>query len=148
MILVVVDRSSAGWAQFQSYIAGIVQQSLTRHGWSFPVLARKVTEAFTLSGDERLASLKSTHSIGNLALLSGEANSVLSNAVFEVKRQRIIELDRAGEYIPICTRRVFLKYYTHSGSQQLHFWSTQDRMAYLEAMLQMIAPYFMPEEAK
>ena len=43
-------------------------------------------------------------------------------------------MDRRGDYIPICTRRVFLKYYTESGDQQLQFWSKQDREAYLVAM--------------
>jgi hypothetical protein len=72
--------------------------------------------------------------IENLALLPREVNSTLNNAAFEVKRQRIIATDRRGAYIPICTRRVFLKYYTESADQQLQFWSRQDRDAYQAAM--------------
>ena len=74
---------------------------------TFDDLAREITAVFTLIDDT--SARDSVHSIANLALLPGDANSKLNNAVFEVKRRRILELDRGGAYIPICTRRVFLK---------------------------------------
>jgi hypothetical protein len=86
--------------------------------------------------------------VSNLALLASGHNSALSNAVFEVKRRRIIELDRQGGYIPICTRQVFLKYYTDADGLQIHFWSTQDRDAYLSAILSInggVGAYLKPE---
>ena len=49
------------------------------------------------------------HSISNMALLSDSVNTSISNSVFEVKRQLIMEKDANGEYIPYCTRLVFLK---------------------------------------
>ena len=52
-----------------------------------------------------------------------------------MKRRKFLELDRAGAYIPICTRRVFLKYYTDAGDQQIHLWSVQDRECYMQAMM-------------
>ena len=75
------------------------------------------------------------HCIHNLALLSSSRNSELSNAVFEVKRQRILEHDKKGEYIPICTRHVFVKYYAPLGAEQLHFWSDDDKKGYFEAIV-------------
>jgi len=74
-------------------------------------------------------------SITNMALLSVANNAALNNATFDVKRNRILEMDKKGEYIPICTRRVFLKYYTDSSNHQLHFWGAQDREAYIDAMI-------------
>ena len=116
----------------------------------FHNLARDVTEMFTLGDEAGQAILHSVHSISNLALLSGANNSALGNSVFEVKRRRILELDRRGDYIPICTRRVFLKYYTDADSQQIHFWGAQDRERYLEAMISptegVIFDYLKPEE--
>lgn len=88
-----------------------------------------------------------THSIGNLALLGHSDNAALNNSVFEVKRREIIRLDKAGSYIPACTRNVFLKYYTSTGNQQLHFWSAADREAYLEEILATVGPYLQEEEA-
>lgn len=81
------------------------------------------------------SAAESVHSIANLALLSDDANSAFNNSVFAVKRRRMLALDRAGAYIPICTRRVFLKYYTAAGEQQLHLWSPADREAYMAAMI-------------
>ena len=74
-------------------------------------------------------------SIGNMALLSVANNAALNNATFDVKRNKILEMDKKGEYIPIGTRRVFLKYYTDSSNHQLHFWGEQDREAYVNAMV-------------
>lgn len=51
------------------------------------------------------------HTISNMALLSGSINTAIGNSAFEVKRQLILSLDAAGEYIPYCTRQVFLKYF-------------------------------------
>jgi hypothetical protein len=74
-------------------------------------------------------------SIANLALLSTSDNAALNNSTFDVKRNKIIEMDRLGEYIPICTRRIFLKYYTESKDNQLQFWGDADRKSYLDAMI-------------
>jgi len=74
-------------------------------------------------------------SISNMALLSISNNAALNNATFDVKRNRILEMDKEGQYIPITTRRIFLKYYTDSKDHQLHFWGQQDRDAYIDAMI-------------
>lgn len=116
---------------------------------TFQELARDVSAAFTLGDNSPAAATHPVHSVSNLALLASGHNSALSNAVFEVKRRRILELDRRGAYIPICTRQVFLKYYTDADAQQVHFWSTQDREAYLAALLSSdggVGAYLKPEE--
>ena len=81
------------------------------------------------------------HSIRNLALLTHGANAELSNAVFEVKRQKVLEMDRRGDYIPAATRNVFLKYYTPADRLQPHFWSEADKTAYLHIIKTTLAPY-------
>lgn len=81
------------------------------------------------------------HMLSNMALLGTFDNSALNNSTFDVKRDKIIEMDKNGDYIPICTRRVFLKYYTPSGENQLHFWGKADRDAYVEAMNATLKPY-------
>jgi len=97
----------------------------------FGTLSRRVLEAF-LNPD---GSSQEEHSIANLALLSGAVNSRLSNGAFQVKRLLIVDMDQNGEFIPVCTRRVFLKYYTRTANQQMHLWSREDRSCYLDAML-------------
>ena len=80
------------------------------------------------------------HSIDNLALLESGANSSVSNNFFDVKRRMIIEKDRKGEFIPVCTRNVFLKYYSEDPSQ-IYYWSEQDRKDYLRAIKDTLSEY-------
>lgn len=82
------------------------------------------------------------HTIDNMALLSAKDNSTLSNSTFDVKRNKIIEMDKTIDYIPVCTRRVFLKYYTDSDKNQLHFWGHADRKAYIENINEVLGKYF------
>ncbi len=97
----------------------------------FNLLSRRAMEEF-LNPE---GTSQEEHSIANLALLSGAVNSALSNGAFQVKRLQIIDMDQDGQFIPVCTRRVFLKYYTRTDTQQMHLWSREDRACYLEAML-------------
>lgn len=71
------------------------------------------------------------HTLSNMALLTVGENAALSNSTFDVKRRKVIEMDKAGQYIPTCTRNVFLKYYS-SADTRLHFWSESDRRDYIE----------------
>ncbi|REC40914.1 DUF262 domain-containing protein [Chryseobacterium sp. 5_R23647] len=70
------------------------------------------------------------HSIENMALLSRNDNSKLNNGIFPVKRQRIIELERDGAFIPISTKKVFQKYYDGC-TKQISKWEEADRDCYL-----------------
>lgn len=110
---------------------------------SFSAIERELTAVFSPSDEPGNGDVDS---ITNLALLDHRDNSALSNSVFEVKRRDVIRRDKAGSYIPACTRNVFLKYYTETGNQQLHFWSTADRQAYLSAILRAAEPYLQPNE--
>jgi hypothetical protein len=103
------------------------------------------TELRSIFSPPDLDGTPEEHALSNLALLERDDNSTLNNSVFEVKRQRVLELDREGSYIPICTRNVFLKYYTERRAQQLHFWSPQDRRAYMDSIERELAPYLLPE---
>ena len=84
------------------------------------------------------------HTISNMALLSGSINASISNSVFEVKRQLIMEYDAKGKYIPYCTRLVFLKYYNNNSDdfsvQQSFYWSEQDRENYLTNIKAILKP--------
>ena len=81
------------------------------------------------------------HSLANMALLKKNDNAALNNSTFDVKRNKIVEMDQKGAFIPYCTKMVFLKYYTPSNDNQVHFWGKKDRDAYLEAMAKVLNPY-------
>lgn len=86
-------------------------------------------------------SLEYLHTISNLALLSASDNAALNNSTFDVKRNEIVEMDKKGQYIPFCTKMVFLKYYTPSAKNQLHFWGQADRIAYIENINRVLGKY-------
>lgn len=109
----------------------------------FEPLERELVELFSV-GEE--ADGASVHSITNLALLCRDDNSALNNGVFEVKRREIIKRDKEGSYIPVCTRNVFLKYYTRAEGQQIHFWGALDREGYQAELLNVVGPYLLAGE--
>ena len=79
--------------------------------------------------------------IGNLTLLDRSTNRSLKNAVFAVKRQRLLSLDQSGVFVPLCTRNVFLKCYSERADNVM-FWSNEDRDAYVAAMVETLARFF------
>lgn len=74
---------------------------------------------------------ETVHTLDNLALLSSSINSSLSNNIFPLKREILINKDKNGEFVPLCTKNVFLKYYSRN-IQDLFFWSNNDRKDYLK----------------
>ena len=114
--------------------SAIGQEKLERQ--EFEAIQHKVVDLLSVKG-----STEYLHSIANMALLSSADNAVLNNSTFDVKRNEIIRMDKAGQYIPFCTRMVFLKYYTPSAENQLHFWGHADRTAYVDEMNSVLRNY-------
>ena len=81
-----------------------------------------------------------------MALLAKSDNAALNNSTFDVKRNIIVEMDRRGAFIPYCTKMVFLKYYTPSADNQVHFWGTKDRKAYVDAIVNKLTPFMTFKE--
>lgn len=102
----------------------------------FDEIQQKVIAQLSVKGNTEYL-----HSIANLALLSSTDNAVLNNSTFDVKRNEIIKMDKDGQYIPFCTRMVFLKYYTPSSDNQLHFWGHADRVAYVDEINKVLINY-------
>ncbi len=80
------------------------------------------------------------NTIGNLVLLDAKTNRSYKNAVFPHKRKVIIEKDKNGNFIPLCTKNVFLKYYNDDVSQ-MSFWLEEDRKTYLNNILETLRIY-------
>lgn len=114
--------------------SAIAKDKLERQ--EFDGIQQKVIELLSVKGNTEYI-----HSIANIALLKSTDNAALNNSTFDVKRNEIIKMDKAGQYIPFCTRMVFLKYYTPSADNQLHFWGHADRVAYVEAMNTVLTNY-------
>ncbi|GEM_PF-3430151 len=75
--------------------------------------------------------------IKNLVLLNTSINREYHNAFFNVKRQIIIDKDRNGIFIPICTKNVFMKYYSKDVCN-LTRWTSDDKGAYGDFLDEML----------
>lgn len=113
---------------------GVDKDKLERS--EFEAIQQKVLAILSVAGNTEYL-----HSIANLALLNTADNSALSNSTFDVKRNEVVNMDKRGQYIPFCTKMVFLKYYTPSEDNQLHFWGQADRVAYIEAINSVLKDY-------
>lgn len=78
--------------------------------------------------------------ISNLALLDSETNRGYKNAVFPFKRNTIIEKDKAGSFVPIGTKNVFLKYFSNY-PPKISFWTQDDRDKYFDDLELVLNEY-------
>lgn len=105
----------------------------------FADIFKKVNDIFTADHD---SMDNDCEGVSNLALLSQPDNASLNNSVFEIKRREIIRLDKEGHFVPVCTRRIFMKYYSSEGGLASNsFWTMADRESYYQALQQGLQPY-------
>jgi len=78
--------------------------------------------------------------ITNLSLLDSNTNRGYKNAVFPLKRKTIIDKDKSGVFIPICTKNVFLKYFSDY-PPKISFWTQEDREKYEEDLYKVLNGY-------
>lgn len=78
--------------------------------------------------------------ISNLTLLDSSTNRGYKNAVFPVKRATIINREKSGTYIPLCTKNVFLKYISEY-PPKMSFWTEDDRTNYYKDLKHILKNY-------
>lgn len=78
--------------------------------------------------------------ISNLSLLDSATNRGYKNAVFPLKRKTIIDRDKSGVFIPICTKNVFLKYFSDY-PPKISFWTQDDRERYDKDLYEVLKEY-------
>ncbi len=83
--------------------------------------------------------------ISNLTLLDSETNRGYKNAVFPLKRKTIINRDKSGVFIPICTKNVFLKYFSEY-PPKISFWTDEDRENYETDLISVLNKYLTTNE--
>ena len=93
-------------------------------------LVEKVTNELSEKGFDN----ENINEISNLTLLDSGTNRSYKNIIFPLKRMRIIEEDKKGTFIPLCTKNVFQKYYTPDASD-LSIWSKEDKENYRQSII-------------
>ena len=102
----------------------------------FEGLYQRVLALYDPSSDD-----ETDHSIGNLTLLDSATNRSYQNAVFPIKRATIIALDKKATFVPLCTKNVFLKYYSKQVDKML-YWEARDSDDHQKAMVESIYGLF------
>lgn len=85
------------------------------------------------------------NSLQNLCLLDRGTNRSYKNDSFKEKRKKIIEREMAGTFIPICTKNVFMKYYT-TNVKDIEVWNENDRTSYFKKIQEVISQYLPQTE--
>ncbi|WP_026935159.1 DUF262 domain-containing protein [Christiangramia echinicola] len=97
---------------------------------------------------ELTKDIMNVHKIDNMALLDSNTNSGLGKRRFLDKRNYILSVDQKQwnngkgnkHFVPICTKNVFLKYYTQD-VKHLEFWGFTDRSNYRYNIQRLTAAY-------
>jgi hypothetical protein len=105
----------------------------------FERVFNRVLELYASDSNEEI-----DHSIGNLTLLDSSTNRSYQNAVFPIKRNRIIDLDKTATFVPVCTKNAFLKYYSDRVDNMI-FWHSQDSENHQRAMAELLTTFFAAE---
>lgn len=80
------------------------------------------------------------NSLRNLCLLDSGTNRSYKNDSFKQKRKKVIEREIEGTFIPICTKNVFMKYYS-ANVKDIEVWNEIDRTSYFEKIQKVINQY-------
>ncbi len=103
---------------------------------NFNILYNKIVEYFNREmGDD-----DDINDLSNLTLLDSATNRGYKNAVFPVKRKTIIDRDKEGVFIPLCTKNVFLKYFSDY-PPKISFWTRDDRENYEKDLRKVLEDY-------
>ncbi|MDQ0246515.1 uncharacterized protein with ParB-like and HNH nuclease domain [Bacillus fengqiuensis] len=120
---------------------GEIVDSLQKHLQDKNLNKDKFTELFNqvLEATEEYFG-SNIHGLENLVLLDQGTNSALNNHFYPVKYRRLIEYDKEGRFIPICTRNTFMKYYSKK-VEHFQLWTEQDRNDYIEAIEEALSSF-------
>lgn len=106
---------------------------------------RTAVEYYYASGN-RNKGMFEKDAIGNLALLNSSINREYKNALFPQKLRTLKRSDQEGVYIPLCTKYMFLKYYSNPQANVSAFsmmrWRQEDQDEYTEVIKESIRKIF------
>ena len=134
---VAIGLDSSGSEKLRQDIAALLAAPSPEEQ-SFTDVFRRVRE---ISGEDDARA--DDNALSNLVLLDMGTNRSYKNAIFPVKRKRIIDLDKEGQFVPPATRNVFLKYYSPQAAQ-LMLWDGVDQDSYGGAIEMTLMQFFAP----
>lgn len=131
-----IDKEMAEGPELVSRLERMLADGTFENEDEFTDLFDKVTVHF----NQYMSEFADIDGITNLALLDQKTNRGYKNAVFPLKRKTIIELDKTGGFVPICTKNVFLKYFSDY-PPKVSFWTQEDREKYEQDLVRVLKNY-------
>lgn len=100
----------------------------------FQSMAEEIVDLLRNDCKDESLSDDNKNAIGNLALLNASINRSYKNTIFPLKRNEIKNKIVSGDcYVPPCTAKAFMKFYTESPSK-ITYWLKTDFDAYFNQM--------------
>lgn len=127
-----INEDEALTASISEFV-NLYDEKIKENPESFDELSNRVLEYYSKKSNIET----DINDISNLVLLDSGTNRSYKNAVFPAKRKTIINKEIEGTFIPVCTKNVFLKYYTPD-PEQMTFWDEKDRTAYLDVIKNVV----------
>lgn len=131
-----IDKETAEGPELISRLDRMLADGTFEKEDEFTNLYDKVTIHF----NQYMSEFEDVDGITNLALLDQKTNRGYKNAVFPLKRKIIIERDKTGGFVPICTKNVFLKYFSDY-PPKVSFWTQEDREKYEQDLARVLYNY-------
>ncbi len=131
-----IDKEQKESIELIKLLDGMLTNGTFENEDEFTSLFDKVTVHF----NQYMNESEDVDGISNLALLDEKTNKGYKNAVFPLKRKCIIELDKTGGFVPVCTKNVFLKYFSDY-PPKISFWTQDDREKYELDLVRVLTNY-------
>lgn len=85
------------------------------------------------------------NNIKNLTLLDSETNRSYKDSPFNIKRNIIIQREKYGKFIPLCTKNVFLKQYTKNVNDMTD-WNEDDKDCYIAEIKEILKCFLLEDK--
>jgi hypothetical protein len=105
----------------------------------FPELRKKVQEDLGEEEDD------CSQSIGNLCLLDAKTNRSYQNALYPVKRAKIVERETSGQYVFPGTKLAFMKFFDGAETSRVTVWSQNDKKAFEKHIYTTIKDFLLTQ---
>ncbi|MFA7082186.1 MAG: DUF262 domain-containing protein [Bacteroidales bacterium] len=100
-----------------------------------------------INGNFKQGTPPVAHNISNLVLLDSHTNRSFKNAYFAIKRMVIINKEKKGDFIPVCTRNIFMKAYSKR-FDKIMYWNKSDADDYMKEIKLLLNDYSPKIEEK
>ncbi len=125
-------------------IATLILRSEKQYRFSFEIYKKNSWDIEHIHATND-SSAEADNLIQNLTLLDSGTNRAYKDKPFNEKRAIIIEKEKYGQFIPLCTKNVFLKQYTEN-VKDMKDWNEDDKQCYVAEIKNIIKEFLLGDK--